>query len=151
MTYQLERTLERHNENIQDSVFQVRVYLNEGGGYLLNTEVLNQMCENIQTTDLPSAVRHLKKAKILIMELETIVKLEEKRRMRSSVLEEEQKRGNVRKELKVARKKERAEKLRVNPYTIETRRRTNGIAGITASTSELETSTPETSGHPHND
>ena len=99
MTYQLERKLERHNENIRDSVFQVRSYLNEGGGYLLNTEVLNQMCENIQTTDLPSAVRHLKKAKILIMELETIVKLEEKRRMRSSELEEEQKRGNVRKEL----------------------------------------------------
>ena len=125
--------------------------MNEGGGYLLNTEVLNQMCENIQTTDLPSAVRHLKKAKNLITELEELVKFEENRRMTSTELEEQQKCGKVKKELKEARKKERAEKLRASPYTIETRRRTNGIAGITASTSELETSTPEKSGHPHND
>jgi len=125
--------------------------MNEGGGYFLNTETLKKMCDNIETINPPTAVRHLKQAKNIITELEKLVKFEENRRMISTELEEEQKCSNVKKELKEARKKERAEKLRASPYTIETRRRTNGIAGIMASTSELEISTRETSGHPHND
>ena len=151
MTYHLKRKLETCNENIRDSVSQVSVYLDEDGGHLLNTETLKQMCENIQSIDPPSAVRHLKQAKILIMELENVVKLEDNRRMTSTELEEKEKCGKVKKELKEARKNEKAEKLRASPYVIETRRRTSGIAGITASTPELETSTRETSGHPHND
>ena len=93
MTYQSERKLERCNENTRDSVSQVSAYLNDGDGHLLNSEALKVLCDNIPTIDVPSTVRQLKNTNNLVTELEKLLKLEQNRRIISTELKQEQKRG----------------------------------------------------------
>jgi len=71
MTYQSERKLERCNENIRDSVSQVRAYMSDANGHLLNSEALKILCDNIHTIDVPSTVRTIMLRNHKIIEIRT--------------------------------------------------------------------------------
>ena len=120
---QLLNQLDNCNRRIKDHISQLIEYNKSQS--ILNIENINEIASNILNVDTPKIMQICEHTKNIIEELQKLLQEETKRRNYSSLLEEINKKGKVRKHLQETRK-ERI-KQRSNPYNLRKQSSQNSI------------------------
>lgn len=140
MTSQHVKTVERHNETIRNSIEQILTYLKDS--HIIKEQELTDLYRNIETVDVAFSLRIFENTNSIVSELGHLLKTEQKRRLAKTQLEEAEKRGAVKKQLKERTRSEEKARAKANPYTIRSRGFMRSIPETSQEHTEI---TPETS------